>query len=102
MSGQGIAENNRVALSPRRAPARLQSNSEYVGPRKNESLFQTVAIARGYTIKAGKATRARLTRGVRRPVEVYVAPIDVKIEIEIPVVGVAGSEPGANQNVNAD
>ena len=33
-------------------------------PRKTQSVYQAVATARGYTIKAGAGTRARLHRGV--------------------------------------
>lgn len=33
-------------------------------PRQTQSVYQAVATARGYTIKAGSSTRARLHRGV--------------------------------------
>jgi hypothetical protein len=57
------------AMSPRTPPPKLKSTvrEQYGTPRRTQSVFQTVAHARGYTIKAGKARRDRLeaNRGVK-------------------------------------
>lgn len=56
------------AMSPRTPPPKLTSTvkAQYGTPRRTKSVFQTVAEARGYTIKAGVHRRNRLTnkRGV--------------------------------------
>jgi hypothetical protein len=54
-------------LSPRTPPPRLRSTSGQ--PRRVESVYQKVALARGYTVKGGKATRNRLVKG--KPVRRY-------------------------------
>lgn len=55
-----------AALSPREPAPKLKSTvkEQYGTPRRPNTVFQNVAIARGYTIKAGAARRARLKRGV--------------------------------------
>jgi hypothetical protein len=63
------------AKSPRTPAPKLRStwveHPELVpgqaGPRKTQSVYQAVATARGYTIKAGAVTRKRLHRGFPRP-----------------------------------
>lgn len=59
-------QSERIALSPRKPPDRLRSTSiELWGsPRRNCSLYQRVSLARNYTVKAGKETRGRLTKGI--------------------------------------
>jgi hypothetical protein len=54
------------ALSPRKQAPRLVSTHVVDGtaPRKTQTVYQAVALARGYTIKAGAATRMRLRKGV--------------------------------------
>ena len=56
--------------------------SDTIKPIRRQSIFQSVALSRGYTVKAGKATRERLTRSPRRPVEVTIVPIDVRVSAE--------------------
>ena len=55
--------------SPRTAAPRLRSTSveHGEGPRRTVSVYQAVALSRGYTVKAGAATRARLYRGIPKP-----------------------------------
>ena len=50
------------AMSPRDPPPRLRSTSAEEGdtPRKKQSLFQEVALKRGYTVRAGAGRRRRL------------------------------------------
>lgn len=52
-----------AAMSPRE-PKKLRSTvrQKYGTPRRKESIFQRVALARGYTIKAGVIRRNRLSR----------------------------------------
>lgn len=71
------------ARSPRSNAPRLRS-VQIVGteeipqtPRRPVSVYQAVALGRGYTVKAGAATRARLYRGVPRPVE-WIADEDLR------------------------
>lgn len=60
------------AQSPRSAAPRLRSvqilGTEEIPctPRRTASVYQAVALGRGYTVKAGAATRARLYRGIPR------------------------------------
>jgi len=56
-----------AALSPRTPAPKLRSTvrAEYGTPRRNQSVFQTVALARGYTVKAGAVRRSKLNKGVR-------------------------------------
>lgn len=50
------------AMSPREPPPRLRSTSAENGekPRKKQSVFQEVSLARGYTVRAGFGRRRRL------------------------------------------
>jgi hypothetical protein len=83
------------ANSPRTPAPRLRSTwveqPELLpgGPRKQQSVYQAVATARGYTIKAGAATRKRLHRGFPRP--------DGTI-----VIDEAGSSPRRDGEASAD
>ncbi|HST77260.1 MAG TPA: hypothetical protein VLN58_02095 [Verrucomicrobiae bacterium] len=54
------------ALSPKKPAPRLVSTHVVDGtaPRKTQTVYQAVALARGYTIKAGASTRMRLRKGV--------------------------------------
>jgi hypothetical protein len=56
------------ALSPREPAPKLRSTHVCAGeaPRATSSVYQRVALIRGYTVKAGAATRSRLYRGVPR------------------------------------
>lgn len=58
-----------VAMSPRSPSPRLASTvkAQYGTPRRTETVFQKVALARGYTVKAGAARRARLKPGFPLP-----------------------------------
>lgn len=49
-----------TAMSPRRT-VKLHSTCDT--PRRSQSVYQTVALARGFTVKAGRITRERLRRG---------------------------------------
>jgi hypothetical protein len=53
-----------AAMSPRKKPEKLRSTvrQKYGTPRRRESVFQRVALARGYTISAGVIRRNRLNR----------------------------------------
>lgn len=60
-----------AAQSPTPKPVRLRAthvdHPELVsGPRTTKSVYQAVATSRGYTVKAGSGTRARLYRGIPR------------------------------------
>jgi len=72
------------AKSPRTNAPRLRS-VQIVGteeipqtPRRPVSVYQAVALGRGYTVKAGAATRARLYRGVPRSAQ-WVEVEDLRI-----------------------
>jgi hypothetical protein len=56
------------ALSPRQPAPKLRSTvrEQYGTPRRARSVFESVALSRGYTVKAGAVRRARLevTKGV--------------------------------------
>lgn len=56
------------AMSPRNAAPKLRSTvvEKWGTPRRETSLYTTVALSRGYTVKAGRETRSRLHRGVER------------------------------------
>lgn len=56
------------ALSPRKPAPKLTSTvkAQYGTPRRTQSVFQTVALARGYTVKAGALRRAQLQKGISR------------------------------------
>lgn len=51
-----------TAMSPRHPAPKLKSDSGD-RPRQTQSVYQRVATGRGYTVRAGKATRARLAAG---------------------------------------
>lgn len=70
--------SDNTALSPRTPAPKLRSNSPY-GKRRTKSVYETVALARGYTVKAGLHTRSRLTRGIPRPVEVVIEPVTIVV-----------------------
>jgi hypothetical protein len=56
------------AQSPRDPAPKLRSTHVVDGtaPRKTQTVYQAVALGRGYTVKAGATTRARLYRGIPR------------------------------------
>jgi hypothetical protein len=53
-----------TAMSPRNPAPKLKSTvkEQYGTPRRSQSTFQLVALARGYTIKAGAVRRSRLQK----------------------------------------
>lgn len=51
-----------TALSPRNDPPPLQSTNPT--PRRTRSKYDVVATARGWTVKAGATTRARLHKSI--------------------------------------
>lgn len=59
------------ALSPRTPAQKLSSTvkAQYGTPRRTQSIFQTVALARGYTVKAGAVRRSQLHKGVRTQID---------------------------------
>lgn len=54
------------ALSPRNPAPKLRSTvvEEYGTPRRESSVFQSVSLKRGYTVRAGAIRRSRLQKGV--------------------------------------
>jgi hypothetical protein len=50
------------ALSPRQPAPKLRSTvrEQYGTPRKTQSIFQSVSLNRGFSVKAGKIRRDRL------------------------------------------
>jgi hypothetical protein len=54
------------AMSPRTPAPKLRSTvkAEWGTPRRTQSVFQTVAVARGFTVKAGAVRRANLKKGI--------------------------------------
>lgn len=55
-----------TAMSPRTPAPKLTSTvkAQYGTPRRTQSVFQTVSLARGYPVAAGRIRRNRLHKGI--------------------------------------